>query len=79
MLSKIKNYEFGVILLAKKNRNENAVNNMIKIVKYYLEHKHEKELKDKRPLKFRRDFKFEESTIRVSNRRKKAVKCEIKL
>ena len=53
------------------NRDENAVNNMIKIVKYYLEHKHEKEPKDKRPLKFRRDFKFEESSIRVSNRCKK--------
>ena len=53
------------------NRDENAVNNMIKIVKYYLEHKHEKEPKDKRPLKFRRDFKFEESSIRVSNRIKK--------
>ena len=53
------------------NRDENAVNNMIKIVKYYLEHNHEKEPKDKRPLKFRRDFKFEESSIRVSNRCKK--------
>jgi hypothetical protein len=53
------------------NRDENAVNNMIKLVEYYLQHKHEKESKDKRPLKFRRDFKFEESSIRVSNRCKK--------
>ena len=33
---------------------------MIKLVEYYLEHKYEKESKDKRPLKFRRYFKFKE-------------------
>ena len=33
---------------------------MIKLVKYYLEHNHEKGSKNKRPLKFRKNFKFEE-------------------
>ena len=35
------------------NRDENSVNNMLKIVEYYLEHKD-------RPEKFKRNFKFEE-------------------
>lgn len=35
------------------NRDENAVNNMIKLVKYYLQFK-------ERPEKFRRDYKFPE-------------------
>ena len=53
------------------NRDENAVDNIIKLVEYYLEHKHEKKSKDKRLLKFRRDFKFEESSIKVSKSCKK--------
>ncbi len=35
------------------DRDENAVNNMVKIVKEYIE-------KKERPLKFRRDYKFPE-------------------
>jgi hypothetical protein len=54
------------------NRDENSVNNMIKLVKYYLLNKNEKEIKNRRPLKFRRDYKFEVSLeIKVSNRCKK--------
>lgn len=34
------------------NRDENSVNNMLKLVKYYLQHKG-------RPEKFKRSFKFE--------------------
>ncbi len=37
------------------NRDENSVNNMIKLVKYYLEFKD-------RPEKFRRDYKFSDIT-----------------
>ena len=37
------------------NRDRNAVNNMVKLVRYYLKHKD-------RPEKFRRDYKFPEPT-----------------
>ena len=55
------------------NRDEfSSVNNMIKLVKYYLLNKNEKEINNRRPLKFRRDYKFEVSLeIKVSNRCKK--------
>ena len=53
------------------NRDENAVNNMVKIVKKYIE-------KKKRRLKFRRDYKFPEKikndnpNITISSSLKKA-------
>jgi hypothetical protein len=53
------------------NRDENSVNNMIKLVKYYLLNKNEKEIKNRRPLNFRRDYKIEDADIKVANRYKK--------
>ena len=42
------------------NRDENSVNNMIKIVKYYLEHK-------KRPIKYTREYDLDNKKIKDSN------------
>ena len=42
------------------NRDENSVNNMIKLVKYYLEHK-------KRPLKYTREYVLDNKKIKDSN------------
>ncbi len=42
------------------NRDENSVNNMIKLVKYYLENK-------KRPLKYSREYDLETKKIKDSN------------
>ena len=42
------------------NRDENAVNNMIKLVKHYLRN-------NERPEKFRRDYKFLDEKIKDGN------------
>jgi hypothetical protein len=42
------------------NRDENSVNNMIKLVNHYLQYK-------SRPEKFRRDYKFSEQEIKDTN------------
>jgi len=47
------------------NRDENAVNNMVKIVKEYIE-------KKKRPLKFKRDYKFPE---KIKDDNPNIIKC----
>ena len=63
---KMENKQSGCI-----NRDENAVNNMIKIVNTFI--------KDKtRPEKFRRDYKFlEEQEIKEESKIKKLVKKKI--
>jgi hypothetical protein len=45
------------------NRDDNSVNNMIKIVNYFLEHNNEKEEEKMRPERFRRSYKFEDDKV----------------
>lgn len=69
----MKNNRMGCI-----NRDENAVNNMVKLVRYYLKYKD-------RPEKFRRDYKLPETkgnnpnisksnvSVKYSHARKSAI------
>ena len=50
-----------MVLHSCNNRDENAVNNMIKIVNYYLD-------KNERPLKYRRDYDLEKGEKKLKQK-----------